>query len=202
MISAKVRVEPDDLKRLYAEQYANQPAGGETVHVRQILVIFGPETGRTLAQACQLANAAATRIRDGVAFEELAREVSAVAPMDGGDIGWIHVDSMAPWMKEALAPLEPGGVTGVLELPFGCSLMKLVERRDWKPITFDAAKPVLEEQAFQQKLADEYRRWMNELREQSYIERRGYFADAAKLGSSARDGSSNGSGPQEGSGTP
>jgi peptidyl-prolyl cis-trans isomerase SurA len=41
MIASKVRVEEDDLRRLYAEQYAKQPAGGETVHVRQILVVFG-----------------------------------------------------------------------------------------------------------------------------------------------------------------
>jgi peptidyl-prolyl cis-trans isomerase SurA len=202
MISAKVRVEPDDLKRLYAEQYSNQPAGGETVHLRQILVVFGPEAGRTQAQAYQIASVAEARIRGGLAFEDVAREISAVAPLDGGDIGWIHADSMAPWMMEALAGLEPGGVTGVIELPFGCSLMKLVERRDWRPITFEAAKPMLEEQVFQQKLAEEYRKWMNQLRETSYIERRGYFADAARLGAGALGGDAAEDEAQGGSGTP
>jgi parvulin-like peptidyl-prolyl isomerase len=197
LISSKVRIEPDDLRRLYAEEYANQPSGGQTVHVRQILVVSGEEAGRSQAQACEIVGVAETQIRKGAAFEDLAREISAVAPMDGGDIGWIHADSMAPWMQEALAKLEPGGVTGVLELPFGCSLMKLVERRDWTPVSFEAAKPMLEEQVFQQKLADEYRRWMNELRESSYIERRGYFAEAAQLGTGTAQSPS-----EEGAGTP
>jgi peptidyl-prolyl cis-trans isomerase SurA len=204
MISSRVRVEPADVERLYAEQFADQPQGGETLHVRQIIVLSGQEAGRTQEQACQLANVAAARIRGGVEFEAMAREVSAVAPQDGGDIGWVHAESMAPWMKEALGPLEPGGVSGVLELPFGCGLMKLVERRDWKPVSFEKAKPMLEEQAFQQKLAEEYRRWMNELRESSYIERRGYFAEAAKLGTAPPPDAAAGlvPGPGEEAGTP
>jgi peptidyl-prolyl cis-trans isomerase SurA len=204
MISSRVRVEPADVERLYAEQFADQPQGGETLHVRQIVVLSGEEAGRTQQQACQLANAAAARIRGGMEFEEMAREISAVAPQDGGDIGWVHAESMAPWMKEALGPLEPGGVSGVLELPFGCGLMKLVERRNWEPVSFEKAKPMLEEQAFQQKLAEEYRRWMNELRESSYIERRGYFAEAAKLGTAPPPDAAAGlvPGPGEETGTP
>jgi peptidyl-prolyl cis-trans isomerase SurA len=201
MIASKVSLEEDDLKRLYAEQFAKQPAGGETVHVRQILVVFGPEAGRTAEQACQIAAAAETRIRQGTPFETLAKEISAVAPMDGGDIGWIHGDSMAPWMKEALAPLEPGGVTGVIELPFGCGLMQLVERREWIPVSYDAAKPMLEQQAFEVKVAEEYRTWMDQLRANSYIERRGYFADAADLGNASLGGKKPDD-ETEGSGTP
>jgi peptidyl-prolyl cis-trans isomerase SurA len=188
MIASKIDLQEDDLKRIYAEQFSKQPAGGETVHLRQILVVAGPEAGRSLPEACKIAEDAHTRIRGGASFEAVAREISAVAPMDGGDIGWIHRDSMAPWMLEALKPLQPGGVTDVIELPFGCGLMQLVERREWIPVTFEAAKPMLEQQAFEQKVAAEYRVWMDQLRENSYIERRGYFADAAKLKSSGLGG--------------
>ena len=202
MIASRVRVEEDDLKRLYAEQYSKQPAGGQTAHLRQILIVFGPEIGRDRAEACRLAGVALTRIRQGTSFEDVAREVSAVAPMDGGDIGWIHESSMAPWMKEALAPLAPGGVTDVIELPFGCGMMKLVERREWVPVSYEGAKKELEQEVYEQKLAEEYRTWMDQLRKTSYIERRGYFADAAQLGAGALGGESQADLPQEGSGSP
>jgi peptidyl-prolyl cis-trans isomerase SurA len=202
MIASRVHLEEDDLKRLYAERFSKQPAGGETVHVRQILVVFGPETGRELPEACRIARAGEARIRQGTPFEAVAREISAVAPMDGGDIGWIHGDSMAPWMKEALAPLEPGGVTGVLQLPFGCGLMQLIERREWTPVSYEAAKPMLEQQAFEEKVAAEYRTWMDQLRANSYIERRGYFAEAAKLGAGSLGGEQEGETATEGTGTP
>jgi peptidyl-prolyl cis-trans isomerase SurA len=187
MIASKVDLQEDDLKRLYAEQFAKQPEGGETVHLRQILVVAGPEIGRTLPEACKIAADAETRIQAGASFESVAQEISAVAPQDGGDIGWIHRDAMAPWMQEALGSLQPGGVTRVIELPFGCGLMQLVERREWVPVTYEKAKPMLEQQAFEQKVASEYRKWMDQIRANSYIERRGYFADAAKLKSGISD---------------
>ena len=202
MIASRVRVEDDDLKRLYAEQYSKQPQGGQTAHLRQILIVFGPEIGRDRAEACRLASESLTRIRQGAAFEEIAREVSAVAPRDGGDIGWIHESSMAPWMKEALAPLAAGGVTDVIELPFGCGMMKLVERHEWVPVSYEGAKQALEQQVYEEKLAEAYRAWMDQLRKTSYIERRGYFADAAQLGAGALGGESNQATPQEGSGSP
>jgi peptidyl-prolyl cis-trans isomerase SurA len=202
MIASKVTVEESDLKRIYAERYSKQPAAGETVHLRQILVVFGPEAGRDAAEACRIAGVAEARIREGESFESVAREFSAVAPMDGGDIGWIHGDSMAPWMKEALTSLEPGGVTKVMELPFGCGLMQLVERREWHPVSFEAAKPMLEQQAFEEKVMVEYRTWMNQLRENTYIERRGYFADAARLGGGSRDEAKSGGSSAEPTGTP
>ena len=189
MIAARVRIDESDMKQLYAEQFSNQPAGGETVHVRQIIIVFGEEVGRDKATACKIATESLARIRAGAAFEDVAREVSAVAPMDGGDIGWIHADSMASWMKQALAPLKDGGVTDVIELPFGCGVMKLVERREWTPVTYDAAKARLEEQVYEQKLAVEYRQWMDQLRKNTFIERRGYFADAATLGGGSLAGS-------------
>jgi peptidyl-prolyl cis-trans isomerase SurA len=188
MIASKIDLEEDDLKRLYSERFSKQPAGGETVHLRQILVVAGPESGRSLPEACKIAKDAHTRIRGGASFEAVAKEVSAVAPMDGGDIGWLHRDSMAPWMLEALKPLQPGGMTEVIELPFGCGMMKLVERREWIPVSYEAAKPMLEQAAFEEKVAAEYRVWMDQLRENSYIERRGYFAEAATLGSGALGG--------------
>ena len=47
---------------------------------------------------------------------------------------------------------------------------------------FEEATPALQSEIFNRKLSDEYRDWMEELRDQTFIERRGYFADAARFG--------------------
>jgi hypothetical protein len=39
---------------------------------------------------------------------------------------------------------------------------------------------VLEQEVFENQLAEAFREWMEELRDRTYIERRGYFADAAR----------------------
>ena len=40
---------------------------------------------------------------------------------------------------------------------------------------------MLQQQIFQERLNEEYHAWMEKLRENTYIERRGYFANAAQL---------------------
>jgi peptidyl-prolyl cis-trans isomerase SurA len=186
MVGSQVQVEEPELRALYAELYADQPEGGEMVHVRQILVLGGDGTPRDLATACRETREAAARIAKGEPFEKLAQEVSAAAPQHGGDIGWLHVDTMASWMKAEIAALQPGSRSGVIELPFGCTLLELVERRDYEPVSFEAAKPSLEQQVRQRKLMEEYREWMEDLRQRTFIERRGYFAQAASLGAPKR----------------
>lgn len=182
MLASKVRVEEADVRQLYDQHYANQPESGSQVHLRQLLVPFGDDSGRDKKAACEQTVLALDRIRRGEPFEQLARQLSAVAPQQGGDIGWLHEDSLASWMVEIVADLEPGETSALVELPSACSLLKLVERREFEPISYERAKPVLQQQLFQERLSEEYRAWMEKLRENTYIERRGYFADAARLG--------------------
>jgi peptidyl-prolyl cis-trans isomerase SurA len=181
LVASRVHVEESELEDLYRERHENQPEGGTQVHLRQILVPAGEEVKRTLPQSCDLVRDLYKRIANGEPFEELARQHSAAAPQHGGDIGWLHEESMADWMIELIEPLEAGHVTPVVELPFGCTIIKLVERREFEPISFEQAKPMLQMAVFEMKVAEEYRTWMEELREQTFIERRGYFADAARF---------------------
>jgi peptidyl-prolyl cis-trans isomerase SurA len=188
MVGSQVQVEEHEVRSLYAELYGDQPEGGETVHVRQILVLGGEGTPRDLPTACAVAREAAARIAKGEPFEQLAREVSAAAPQHGGDIGWLHVDTMASWMKQEIAALKPGGVSSVIELPFGCTILELVERREFQPVSFEQAKEALHQEVYQRKVMDEYREWMENLRKRTFIERRGYFAQAARFAPPATDG--------------
>jgi peptidyl-prolyl cis-trans isomerase SurA len=186
MVAVRVHVEEDEIKAAYEERFAEQPQGGYQLHLRQILVPAAKELGRTLPQSCELVASIRQRVEAGESFEDLARQYSAAAPMEGGDIGWLHQDSLASWMVAAVGSLEAGGVSGVIELPFGCTIVKVVERKEYEPISYEQAKPVLQAEIFEAKLAEEYRNWIEELRENTYIERRGYFAEAAKLRDSAR----------------
>ena len=181
MVGAQVQVEERELRALYDQLYTSQPQGGEAMHVRQILVLGGEDAPRDLATACRIARETRARIEKGEPFETLAQEVSAAAPQQGGDIGWIHADTMAAWMKSPMAALEPGGISPVIELPFGCTILQLVERQAYEPVSFEQAKDSLQQELHQRKVMDEYREWMEDLRKRTFIERRGYFAQTARV---------------------
>jgi peptidyl-prolyl cis-trans isomerase SurA len=182
MLGSRVKVEDQEVEALYAERYGKHQEAGESVHVRQILRAYGGVTQRTQEAACAEAQLARDRVTGGEPFEKVAAQVSEAAPRDGGDIGWLPVASVAPWMSQALAGLPNGGMSEVLVLPFGCSVLQLVERRVIEPVTFEQAKETLSREIWERKLEQEYRIWIEELRGRSYIERHGYFADAANLG--------------------
>jgi len=181
MLGQRVKVEDEEIEALYAERYGKRQEQGESVHVRQILRAYGGEAQRTQEVACNEARLARERVTGGEPFEKVASQVSDAAPRDGGDIGWLPLKSVAPWMKQALDGLPGGGVSDVLVLPFGCAVLQLVERRVLEPVSYEQAKETLSRELWERKLEGEYRTWIEELRGHSYIERHGYFANAARL---------------------
>jgi peptidyl-prolyl cis-trans isomerase SurA len=181
MVGSHIQVDESEVRALYDKQFGEQPEGGTALHLRQILVTYGEENGRTRDQACVAARAARDRIAAGEAFGVVASEVSDVAAERGGDIGYLHLDKAAPWMKKVVAGLEPGQCSDVIELPFACGLVQLVERQEYKPVTYEQAHERLQQQVYDQKMEEAMNKWLDELRAHTYIERKGYFADASSF---------------------
>ena len=175
----QIEVEETAVRRLYDQRFKDQPDGGDQVHLRQLLVPVSPD--KDADAACAEVSAAAERIAAGEAFEAVASEVSVAAPEQGGDIGWLHASSLAGWMAELVAKLEPGEVSPVNRQPFGCNLLKLVERRAFERTSYETAMPQLHREIQQMMMESEFVVWMEELREHVFIQRYGYFADAARL---------------------
>jgi len=182
MVRSRVRVEPAEIEALYQQRFGAQPAGGVEVHLQHIMVGAGRGAGRSVGQACAQAEEAADRLEAGEAFAIVARQVSDANPERGGDLGWIHSRELAGWMAPVVGDLEDGEVSDVIETRFGCHLLKLVDRRKFEPMTFDRARPALERILFRQKMEEEYGEWVDTLRDQTYIERKGLFRTGGEDG--------------------
>jgi peptidyl-prolyl cis-trans isomerase SurA len=181
MVASKVRVEEREVRALYEKRYPQQPSGGTEVHLRHVLVPFDPEDAASRKRACDEVRAALARVAAGEPFEEVASGVSEVNPASGGDIGWLHEQQLASWMRPAVEALAPGGVSDVLETTFGCNALQLVERRAFEPLTYEQAREGLRAQLFNEGMAEEYAKFMEELRSRTFIERKGVFAEASRL---------------------
>jgi peptidyl-prolyl cis-trans isomerase SurA len=182
MVRSKVKVEDAQVRALYEQRYGSQRKGGEEMHLRHLVVTGGEDAPRSHEQACEQVGAAQARIQAGEAFAEVAREVSESNPTGGGDIGWVHEQDIAKWMADAVRGLEAGQVSGVVEMPFGCNLFQVVERRSFQPLSYEQAEKQLYAELFNKGLETEYEKWIEEIRGHTYIERKGTFAEAARLG--------------------
>jgi peptidyl-prolyl cis-trans isomerase SurA len=177
MVRSRVKIEDAQIRKLYDQRYGAMPAGSDEVHL--VHMAAGAEDGKpkSVAAACDKVRRGLARIRAGESFTSVASQVSQASP----DLGWLPAGALAPWMQEAAAGLEPGQMSGVIELPVGCAVVQLAERRKVEALSFEQAKPQLQELMMEQAFQEEYVRFVERLKKQTYVERKGAFADASRL---------------------
>jgi peptidyl-prolyl cis-trans isomerase SurA len=177
VVAAQVRVDDGEVREIYDAQLANLPEGGEEFSLRLIVVTPQGEEPGAKAAACASVAAARTRVLAGESFDAVAREVSETNPDKGGAQGWVHETELAGWMRPAVEPLAAGGVSELIESDFGCAIVQVEERRAFVPLPFESAKARLSQRLFEERMAKQYAEFIEKLRAQTYIERKGMFAD-------------------------
>ncbi len=115
------------------DRVAMLKANGADADVEYDVSVISLEVGDDAAQRAEQEAKAADllrRIADGEPFESLARVYSSGATAaDGGSLGWRGRDQLPEMFVAALAALEPGGVSDVIDTPGGLHILKLVDRR-------------------------------------------------------------------------
>jgi peptidyl-prolyl cis-trans isomerase SurA len=180
IVAAGVRVEEDEVRALYEKRFADQPTEGEEVHLRQIIVAVTRETPEARRESCGRVEEARARVLAGDDFGRVARDVSDLNAATGGDVGWVHVASLADWMRNGVDELQPGQLSDVLSTPYACSLLQLVDRRSYEPLSFEQAQEGLRSELFDLRMQEEYLEFVDKIREQTYVERKGIYADATR----------------------
>jgi peptidyl-prolyl cis-trans isomerase SurA len=176
MVRSRVQITEEEVRALYDEQFGKQRSGGEEIYLRHILVMTEGRQASSNQSACQIVRDARARIESGeLEFTEIAQRVSDMNPERGGDLGWMHRDDLAGWMSDTIRDLEPGELSSVIEMPFGCNLLQLVDRREFRRVEYEQAKTQLQSIVFQRKTEVEYGKWLEVLRSQTYIERKAGF---------------------------
>jgi peptidyl-prolyl cis-trans isomerase SurA len=177
MVRSRVTVEEKEVEEAYQKRFGSQPTTGEEVHLEHIAVGRRDDKPASLKAACDRVRAGLTRVRAGQDFMEVAREVSDGNP----DLGWVHWNALAPWMQEAIGRMQPGQTSDVLELPVGCAVLRLVGRREVQPVSYEEAREKVRAALFEEKFQTEYEAFLERLRKQTYVERKGAFADTGQV---------------------
>jgi peptidyl-prolyl cis-trans isomerase SurA len=178
VVAARVRVSDEEIRTLYDEQLAKQPQGGEELDLRLIVVTPKGEEPGARATACAQVAEARARVVAGEPFDAVARQVSEANPESGGAQGWVHESELARWMRPAVEGIGPGGLSEQVESDFGCAVVFVEDRRAFVPLPYDKAKPRLQQRLFEARMAEEYAKFVEKLRTQTYVEKKGIFAGA------------------------
>lgn len=110
------------------------------------------------------------RLLAGEPFARLAADFSAAASKaNGGLIGPIKSDELAPALQEMINKLKLGDVTEVLRVPRGYQVLKLESRTDTRVRSFEDARSAISQAVAQQKSRGELLKYLERLREQATI---------------------------------
>jgi parvulin-like peptidyl-prolyl isomerase len=164
----------DEEARAYYEQHRTEFTSPTEITLREILLeVPASDRGVNVAQD-DAVRASAEDLRKRLLADEpfprLAGEYSAAASKaNGGLIGPIHSDELAPQLRDLLASMNVGDITGVLRAQRGYQILKLESRTDSKVKTFEEARGDIGNRIGEQKLKGERDKYLDRLREQATI---------------------------------
>ena len=117
-------------RAFYDEQVGKAPRETE-VHARHILVETEDEAKRI-----------AQELKNGADFAELAKKETKdpSGKTSGGDLGWFTKEQMVPEFADAAFKLNPGQISEPVKSGFGWHVIKLEEKREKAPPSFEEVK--------------------------------------------------------------
>ncbi|MFP5213477.1 MAG: peptidylprolyl isomerase [Acidobacteriota bacterium] len=136
----------------------------------RIAIIFLPEEEK---DASGLAKELLGKLKKGGDFSALAKEHSKGPSADeGGDIGYVALDELAPEIGDAVKKLGKNGLTDVVKASNGYYIIKVIDVRQGKKAQDDQAlsRDRVRKQLFQQEMARKFEEWIKDLEAKSFIQ--------------------------------
>jgi parvulin-like peptidyl-prolyl isomerase len=160
--------------RAYYEEHRSEFTTPSELTLREILIeVPSTEKGVNVAQddeARERANEIRKRLLNGEPFPRLAAEVSASASKaNGGLIGPIRREDLAPQLQQLLDKTKVGEVADVIRTQRGYQILKVESRSDTKIRTFEDARSAINERVIGSKQRGALQKYLDGLREQATI---------------------------------
>ncbi len=110
-------------------------------------------------------------VKGGGDFAALAKQYSKdpASAANGGDLGW-PTTPYVPEFTAAAEKLAPGQISDLVETQFGWHIIKMIEKRTDRQKTLDEVKEQIQQIIVQQRNADAYQTFLDDLRAKAEIE--------------------------------
>ena len=169
-VRSRVMVRDEEVEELFRQRYRTG-RGGLHVTVRHILLPWPPKT--TEAQEKELRSLAEkirTRALEGANFATLARQYSRAPSAPEGGLTVFSEGEVAPELAPYVFGMEEGEISPPIQTGYGLNLVQIVERFNPDSLELADVRDALYAEIFERKTEAELRPWLDELRENRYIE--------------------------------
>lgn len=182
-IRSKLIITDDMILDYYDTNYTKHISAGG-YYLMQMGFVWGNDTPSNSSAQVQYADKidakkraerVHTLVKNGQDFRSLAKKFSDLpSAADGGDLGVFQKDEMAPYMQDAVLPLNPGEISDVIETPSGYQFFKLLSSQDGQIVvqaSFASVKEEIRLQLYDQQLKERFDEWVTKTKKEAYIKR-------------------------------
>ena len=169
-VTSRCQVNADEAARYYAGN-RERFVVPEQLHVHAIT--FGVDPGapvRAWSDAKARAEQVLGQIRNGAAFEEMARAHSTDKTREsGGDMGFVHRGSLTDEFEQALRDLKPGEVSPVIQTLYGFHIVRVASIRPSEQKALPEVAAGIQKDLTKQRCAETETAWTARLRASATI---------------------------------
>jgi peptidyl-prolyl cis-trans isomerase SurA len=146
---------------------------GEKINSNHILFKVEPDSVDEMSTMAT-AESLVVRLRNGDDFVELALNLSAdtKTAANGGDLGWFSPGELPEEFRAPLEGKKKGEFTDPFRTLFGVHIVKVSDRVYSRAITLDEDYGRIEQMALAKKQDDEFRKWLDKLQQETFVERK------------------------------
>jgi peptidyl-prolyl cis-trans isomerase SurA len=144
---------------------------GNEVRVRHILIALATteaDEKKTFDHLLELRQ----RALSGEDFSALVEEYSqdSFTKDVGGDLGWFPVDQLTQPFRDVVNTMNINDISEPIKTGSGYHLLRMIDRVNQRQITLDDDWDALEDLARQKKISDKLQSWLDELRQEIYVD--------------------------------
>lgn len=163
----RISVMPSEVVAYY-EQHIDryqQPASVELAEIFISASLHGRAVARNLAEE------AYCHLLSGKDFSAVASELSeSRTASEDGHLGWFRIGSMNSAIEKEVFHLDPGETTGIVELPDGFQIVRVLDKAEGNRIPFNKASMEIRARLEKEKFTEGIERFKRELLADSFID--------------------------------
>jgi len=171
VLKSKVVISDSQVEAFLKSEKAEDTSSSQKVHLGLIVLPVGDKYGKP-GDVEKTGREIVEKLKNGADFQTMARQYSkGPAAQDGGDLGYMAVEDLAPYIAQGLRNLKVDQVSGLVQGPGGYYIIKILGI-DAKRV--DKSDPTQREKVrrtlYEQEMNRKFEEWVHDLESKAFIQ--------------------------------
>jgi peptidyl-prolyl cis-trans isomerase SurA len=168
---SKVVIGDQQVEAFLSGEKGESAANSQKVHLGLIVLPVGDKYAKP-EEAEKTGREILDKIKGGADFQSLAKQYSkGPAAQEGGDVGYLAADELAPYIAQGIRNLRKGQVSGLVQGPGGYYIIKIFDVDSKKVSKSDPAlREKVRRTLYEQEVNRKFEEWVHDLESKAFIQ--------------------------------